>query len=83
VLYSQAYPYDSVTVTSTPISTVSDSPVGFNIGGSADWRFNKRFGVGVQARYAHAKAKFSVPNAADTEVDAGGFQIGAGLRLYF
>jgi hypothetical protein len=83
VLYSQSYPYDSVTVTSTPVSTVSDSPIGFNIGGSADWRFNKRFGLGVQARYAHAKAKFSVPNASALEVDAGGFQVGAGIRLYF
>jgi Outer membrane protein beta-barrel domain len=83
LVYTQSYPYDSVTVTSTPTATVSDSPTGFNIGGSADWRFSKRVGAGVQARYAHAKAKLSVPNAPDVEADAGGFQIGAGLRVYF
>jgi hypothetical protein len=83
VVYSQSYPYDSVTVTSSPTATVSDSPVGFNIGGSADWRFNKHVGVGIQARYAKAKAKFVVPDGSALEVDAGGFQVGAGLRLYF
>jgi opacity protein-like surface antigen len=83
VLYSQSYPYDSVTVTSTPNTTVSDSPIGFNIGGSADWRFSKNVGLGIQGRYAHAKAKLAVPNATAVDVDAGGFQVGAGIRFYF
>jgi len=83
VLYSQAYPYDSVTVTSAPTATVSDSPVGFNIGGSADWRFSKHIGVGVQARYAKATAKLVVPDGSTLEVDAGGFQVGAGIRFHF
>jgi hypothetical protein len=83
VLYSQTYPYDSVTVTSTPQATVSDSPIGFNIGGSADWRFAKNVGIGIQGRFARAKAKLAVPNATAVDVDAGGFQLGAGIRFYF
>ena len=83
VLYSQAYPYDSVSVTSAPKTKVSDSPIGFNIGASADWRFSKNVGVGVQGRFAGAKAKFAVPNASAVDVDAGGFQLGGGIRFYF
>jgi hypothetical protein len=83
VLYSQSYPYDTVTVTSAPTAKASDSPVGFNLGASADWRFARRVGVGLQARYARATAKFAVPNAPTAEVHAGGFQVGLGLRFYF
>jgi opacity protein-like surface antigen len=81
--YSQAYPYDSVSITSMPATTVSDQPLGFNVGASLEWRFSKSVGFGIQGRYSRAKAKFSVPNAEDVEVDAGGFQVGGGLRLHF
>jgi opacity protein-like surface antigen len=83
VVYSQSYPYDSVTVTSTPQTKVNDSPIGFNVGASVDWRFAKNVGFGIQGRYARAKAKFTVTNAPTVEVDAGGFQAGAGIRFYF
>jgi hypothetical protein len=83
VVYSESYPYDEVTVTSTPKVTASDSPIGFNVGASADWRFSRHVGLGIQARFSRAKAKFAVSNAAAAEVDAGGAQLGGGLRLYF
>jgi len=83
VNYSQEYPYDTVTVTSTPMTRVSDQPFGFNLGASLDYRFSKSVGFGIQGRFSQAKAKFSVPNAGDTEVNAGGFQVGGGLRIYF
>lgn len=83
VVYSQSYPYDSVTVTSAPQTKASDSPIGFNVGASADWRFARNIGFGIQGRYARAKAKFAVTNAPTAEVDAGGFQAGAGIRFYF
>lgn len=83
VLYSQSYPYDTVTVTSAPQAKASDSPIGFNLGASVDWRFAKNIGLGIQGRYARAKAKFAVTNAPAAEVNAGGFQAGAGIRFYF
>jgi hypothetical protein len=83
VAYSQSYPYDSVTVTSTPQAAVKDSPIGFNLGASGDWRFAKRVGVGIQGRFARAKATFAVPNASPVDVNAGGFQVGAGIRFCF
>jgi len=83
VAYAQSYPYDDVTVTSTPQLKASDSPLGFNVGASVDWRFARNFGFGIQGRYAQATAKFAVPNGTDAEITAGGFQAGAGLRFYF
>jgi opacity protein-like surface antigen len=81
--YSQQYPFDAVTVTGTPTAKVSDTPFGFNLGASADWRFSKNVGVGVQGRFARAKAKFAVKDAPDSQVDVGGFQVGGGVRFYF
>lgn len=83
VTVAQSYPYDSVTVTAAPVGSVSDSAVGFNVGASLDWRFAKSVGVGVQGRFAQAKAKLAVPNGDPLEVNVGGFALGAGLRLYF
>jgi opacity protein-like surface antigen len=83
VNYSQSYPYDSITVTSTPTSSVSDSPIGFTAGASAEWRFAQHFGAGVQGRYAKATAKLKVNSGNDVEIDAGGLGVGAGIRIYF
>jgi hypothetical protein len=83
VQYSQAYPFDSVTVTSVPVARSEDSPIGFNFGASADYRFSKSVGFGVQGRFARAKAKLAAPNGPDVEVNAGGLQVGGGLRIYF
>src|SRR6185295_3169190 len=83
VQYSEAYPYDTVTVTGTPTAKIDDSPIGFNVGGSVDFRFSKTIGLGVQARYSHAKAKLAGGDGPEIEVDAGGFQVGGGLRIYF
>jgi hypothetical protein len=83
VTYTQSYPYDSVTVASTPVTTASDQPVGFNVGASLDYRFSKSVGFGVQGRFSQARAKLNVPNANEVEVNAGGFQAGGGIRFYF
>jgi hypothetical protein len=83
VEYSQAYPYDSVTVTSVPLGKGEDSPIGFNIGASVDYRFSKSIGLGVQGRFARAKAKLAAGGSPEVEVDAGGLQLGGGLRIYF
>jgi hypothetical protein len=83
VLYSHSDPYDSVTVTSTPTTTVSDQPVGFNVGASLDYRVSRSVGFGIQGRFSLATAKLAAPNAAEAEVNVGGFQAGGGIRLYF
>ena len=84
--YDDVYPYDELTITSTPSTTVKESPTGFTVGGRLDYRFgrSRRFGAGVQARYSTASVKLKAePAATDAIFDAGGLLVGAGLRVYF
>jgi hypothetical protein len=84
--YNDVYPYDELTIASTPSATVKESPAGFNLGGRLDYRIgtSRRFGVGVMARYSKASVTLK-PEQASTGAayDAGGFDVGAGVRVYF
>ncbi|HET6899979.1 MAG TPA: hypothetical protein VFK70_16620, partial [Vicinamibacteria bacterium] len=54
VEYTQAYPYDMVTVTGTPLAAASDHALGFNLGAGLDWRLARHAAIGTQVRYSHA-----------------------------
>jgi hypothetical protein len=81
VRYRHEYPYDTdqVTVTDVPTLAAEDSPMGFNVGAAVDYRLGRSFGVGAQGRFSRARASL----APSVELDAGGFQVSGGLRLYF
>jgi hypothetical protein len=84
IQYSHTYPYDTVTVTATPARTLDDNPIGFHLGGSVDYRFSERFGLGTKVRFSQAKAKL-VPTdgGQQIDVDAGGLQVTGGIRIFF
>ena len=81
VRYRHEYPYDTeqVTVTDVPTLAAEDSPMGFNVGAALDYRLGRSFGIGAQGRFSRARASL----APSVELDAGGFQVSGGLRLYF
>jgi len=84
--YNDAYPYDELSITSIPSTTVKESPTGFNAGGRLDYRFgrSRRIGAGVQVLYSTASVKLKAdPAATEATFDAGGLSAGAGLRVYF
>jgi hypothetical protein len=84
--YTEAYPYDELKIASTPSTTVKESQTGFNLGGRLDYRFGSsgHFGAGVQVRYSGATIELAAPSATTpVSYDAGGFEVGAGLRLFF
>jgi len=81
--YAQSYPFDSISVTGTPRSTQKQSPTGFHVGGRIDYRFSHVVGLGVQARFSRATVELVAPDDSTADLDAGGFQVAAGLRLYF
>ncbi len=83
VQYSQAYPFDTVTVTGAPVVEESASRVGFNVGAGVDYRPAQRFGLGAQVRWSRAKVTLAPAAGASVEVDAGGLRIGVGARLFF
>jgi hypothetical protein len=86
VVVSQSYPYDEIALGSVQATTVKESPVGFNIGGRLDYRLGKsrRFGIGALVRYSTAAVTLrAASEASEVSFDAGGFEVGAGIRIYF
>jgi hypothetical protein len=84
--YNDVYPYDELSIASTPSTTVKQSPTGFNVGGRLDYRFgnSRMFGAGVMVRYSRASVKLKVEDAAtEATFEAGGLEVGVGLRVYF
>jgi len=83
VEYAQAYPYDTVTLTGTPLASAGGSAAGFNVGAGLDWRVGRRVFLGTQARFSRATVRLR-PTADDTvDVGAGGLQVAAGIRFEF
>ncbi|MBK5298449.1 MAG: outer membrane beta-barrel protein [Vicinamibacteria bacterium] len=80
---------DSVTVaeptpTITPVvATLSDSPVGVNLGADVTYMVTKSIGAGVLLRYATGSADFATASGTSISLDAGGFQFAVGLRVRF
>jgi hypothetical protein len=77
----EQYPYDTVTGTVTTTRS-SKSAVGFHVGGRLDAWLGKSVGLGAQVRYGTAKVQLG-PSGSSTEVTAGGFEVGGGLRFRF
>lgn len=82
VQYSQTYPYDTVTVTGTPLQKAEDSPIGWNAGASVDYALGAHFGLGVQGRFSRAKAELAAGQGT-VKVDVGGLDVAFGVRIYF
>jgi len=81
--YTQAYPYDTVTVTGTSFERTSGHAVGFNLGAGLDWQVARHAAIGTQVRFSRATASLQ-PTADDrVDVHGGGAQVTAGLRLDF
>jgi opacity protein-like surface antigen len=83
VQYTQTYPYDSITITGAPKSSLSANKTGFNVGAGLDYHAGAHFGFGLQGRFSRAKVTFTPTPGNNLEIEAGGFQAAAGLRLYF
>lgn len=81
--YTHAYPFDTVTVTAVPTSSADDMAFGFNAGAGIDLRLSDKFAIGVQGRFSRGQAKLPTGTSDEVEVDAGGLQVGAGIRVHF
>jgi hypothetical protein len=82
--YDQSYPFETITVTDVPALSYDDTGFGFNAGAGLGYRFSDTFGVGVMGRFTRATIELVPQTGADTvEIDAGGFQVVGGIRIYF
>jgi hypothetical protein len=82
VNYTEEFPYDTPTFTGVDSKRGTGSAVGFNAGVDFQWMFNPRLGVGALVRITKATVDLGVDNRT-IQVDAGGTQLAAGIRIGF
>jgi len=84
VTYRDEYPYDTAEFSGVSRTQIKDSTVGFHVGADVTYRITGVLGVGGTVRYSHATFTLTSPaDAASMSIDAGGLQVGGGLRLRF
>lgn len=84
VTYAETYPYDTATFVAASTSRVSKKAVGFNASADVTVHVAPHVGLGVLVRFSRASLEFAVPSHAETvKLNAGGVQVGGGLRLFF
>jgi hypothetical protein len=82
VNYTEEFPYDTATYVGVDSQRVSGTATGFNAGADVRWMFTRNIGVGGVVRYTRASVDLTRNNRTVT-VDAGGVQVGGGVRLAF
>ncbi len=80
---NETYPYDTVTLAPAGQSDLSESAVGFHVGADATWYFTRRLGAGALLRYTSATKSVAIGSGDAFDLEAGGLQIGVGLRFKF
>jgi hypothetical protein len=83
IQYAQTYPYDTVSAVSAPAAPLENSAVGFNLGASFEQKLSGHFGLGAQGRFSRATAQLHPSGGKTLSLQAGGFQVVAGVRLLF
>ena len=83
VTFSETYPYDTAEFTGVKTSGGSESATGFNAGADVSWMFSRSIGVGGMFQYTHARIKAAAGADRTVSFDAGGAQVGAGVRFAF
>ena len=83
VAYTETYPYDSAAFASATTSRAAKSGLGFNVSGDVGVRLGQHVGVGGVVRFSRASIALAAANGVSVTADAGGIQLGGGLRLFF
>jgi hypothetical protein len=80
---NSVYPFDELSITSASTVKLKENPVGFNVGGALTYRFTDVLGVSFQAKFSRATLNLQREAGEPIEIDAGGFRVGAGIRIAF
>jgi hypothetical protein len=76
-------PFTSVSISSVQQIEQSGSPVAFTAGLDGTYRLTPQFGIGAFFRYSGASSDMPLSGGTTVTVEAGGIQIGGGLRVRF
>lgn len=80
---TETYPYDTAEFASGDLQTLKQGGWGFNAGVDLGWMFTRNFGIGGLLRYSRATVSLEPSGRDARDIDAGGLQAGAGIRLAF
>lgn len=78
----ESYPYDEVTFTLSTLKASRIAP-GAHAGGSLGYSIGRRLALGLEGRYGYGRVALEPIEGDDTDVAAGGLQLGLGLRWSF
>jgi hypothetical protein len=81
--YTESYPFDAVTFDRAVTTSAEKSKAGFNVGADLAYFFTRQLGVGGGLQYSPATVKLGTAAGRTISVDAGGLQVGGGVRLRF
>jgi hypothetical protein len=82
VNFTEEFPFDTATYVGVDSQRVTGTKTGFNVGADVRWMFDRHIGVGGLVRYSHAMVDLTRNNRT-ISVDAGGLQVGGGIRFTF
>lgn len=82
-LQEGAPPFGTVTITGVQQVEQSERRTAFTAGVDGTYLVTKKFGAGGFLRYSGTSADMSLPGGGTVTVDAGGFQLGGGIRFRF
>ena len=83
VSVQETYPYDTAAFRDVTTERVKASALGANIAADVSWMFSRSTGAGVLVRYAKGAVRLNAADGHSVSTDAGGLQVGAGLRIKF
>lgn len=78
-----APPFSTVSIGSVAVSSESAWATSVNVGFDAVYHVTEKIGAGVLVRYVGGSVDLSTPSGTTVKVDAGGAQIGIGVRYRF
>jgi hypothetical protein len=83
VEFTETFPYDTATFRSATTKDATATATGFNAGADVFWMFSRNVGAGGLIQVARARVKLPVDGGRTISIDAGGVQVGGGLRFIF
>jgi hypothetical protein len=83
VQFAETFPYDTATFTGATTTDATATGAGFNAGADVFWMFSHRVGAGGLVQFTHARVRENAGNSRTISVDAGGAEVGAGIRFVF
>lgn len=83
VRYTDEFPFDTAAFQRADTRALSATAVGFNAGADAAFMFTRAVGVAGIVRFTRASMELARPDGGRLSIEAGGVQVGAGLRLAF